>query len=277
MDSEGLDDGAAGLEPERAATWGLWRSFTIQMDETEARQVLARHAGLIGLFLRRSPLPKQCKAFDTKDLEAVAKIMVLQAHLSYDSTRGSFSNWAMRLLQQSFIDIARRARSIDRGEQRLYKKQRALERYEAGRHAGRVVGSEPEALTDKQQRLLRGSLSRQVISTDQPFVNRGADGGDLGPTLTFDGPSPEDLVDRRIESEWLKKKLSNGLLTDKEKEVVFRVLSGRYDSWDAIAGPDRSRQAAEALYGKAVNKLRSEWQIECRRQAAVCRRAFPDR
>ena len=238
--------------------WGIWKKqplgasdLSVVEREAAARSVLEQHRGLIGLFLRRTKLPAHA-VFTYEDLRSVFEAVLLQAHASYDPAfETAFSTWASIWLKQAAMEIVRRVSGRTRTEQMAYLQALRVRRWQCAVAAGRAEGEAPGGLSDRQKTALeahavRGFVSLSAISGGRP----------LEEVLhsSHNAPIDDQLHQTRVHA-WLRKKLSNGILSGRERAVLQGYLRGETfrEIGEALGV---SRQAAQMFHASALRKLR---------------------
>ena len=232
----------------RPHVWGIWKKQSIAHINGDAAAVLRQHGGLIGLFLRKTRLPKNT-AFTHEDLRSVFEVVLLQAYASFDASHGAaFGTWACIWLEQAAIDVVRRASNRTRREQIALKAQTArdlehLQAYTQRRFVSMQTGYKPTMCG--------------------PYAHTGSSG--FEEVLSVEAPEMEDGIDARRMKEWLYAKLSNGVLTERERTVMNAILQG-LSSVEIGEMLGMTRQGAEMHHRNAVRKLREaaedEWYEE---------------
>lgn len=251
MDEDDDEEGDL-LEP-GVRVWGL-KKMALDMPNAEARAVLTQHDGLLRHVIRRYRLPRTPQGLSAEDQYAIGQCVLLQAHNSFDPTTGfQFSTWAVRLLEQSFSELARKTRGQTRNEQLYFLRAR-----------------DGEDLTEQQQAYVERYMQRGLVSLDVPRTR-------AGPTLSYaretEGALYERIADDKDDEaehverdlrEWLYAKLANGILTQQERTIVSGYLKGRtFRQIGASAGV--TRQRAQQVWVDAVAKLKTAAKRETKR------------
>lgn len=242
----GFEDDDVDSAPS-ARIWGFWKKITIAMPDAEAREVLRKHDGLVRMVMRSYRIPDDHFGFGIDDLYAVGQIVLLQAHSSYDETKGEFSTWAVRLLRQSFLDVVRRTRGQTRTQQADYIALREWRRWmHAVMHVGEeAAGPEPELPSSRRVRAVEAALRRRMILT-------GVESED-GRVAEDD---PHEAVARNQTLTWLRERVDSNLLTPSEQRVIQGVL-GDMRQQEIADAMGLTRQRVQQIYAKAVEKLQA--------------------
>lgn len=245
------DDHESDLVASRPARiWGFWKKIPISLSDAEARRVLREHNGLVQMFMRRYQIPDGYTGFDRDDLHAVGQIVLLQAYTSFDPEKGAFSTWASRLLQQSFLDIARRTRGQTRRQQADYVALREWKRWlNAVQHVGeRAAGPAPELPSTQRVVSVEAALGRRTVPLDEhpgdDFDARRGAQDDL-----------HEVTERKQLMAWIRQRIATGLLTEQERRVVAGVLedANQQEIADSLGV---TRQRVQQIYAIAIEKLR---------------------
>jgi RNA polymerase sigma factor (sigma-70 family) len=255
-------DDDADVDEVAAPGWGIWKKQPLSIEgetpqarEARARAVLEKNRGLIGFFLCKTKLPSN-GVFTTEDLRAVFQAVLLQAHASYDPSRGAFSTWAHVWLNQAAMDVIRRVVGRTRSEQIAYLKALHERRWENDVAAGRATEAFSEPLTTRERHALELHANRRIVSL-QDVQHKGAGANRdvaVEDTIGVEDPIEERLAEKQVR-EWLYAKLGNGVLTDRERTVMHGVLNG--ETFDAIGQRCHfSRQYAQILGARAIEKLK---------------------
>lgn len=226
----GDDEPESDDKPSRV--WGLKRSVRMDVPSAAAAAVLAEHDGLLRFMMQRYKLPRGASGISVEDQYQIGQCVLLQAHATFDPSVGVvFSTWAVRLLKQSFVELARRSRLQSRKEQILVLRAR-----------------DGEDLTPAERDTVRQLETRVLVSLAAP-TGEDRTLEDCLPAENADG----DEIAHRQDREWFYAKLAT--LTAQERSVIEGYLSDRtFREIGASIGV--TRQRAQQVYADALAKLR---------------------
>lgn len=232
----------------KVTVWGMRGSPELEVAEDKARELLSRYDRLIVYVIRKYRYASAVPDHYWDDLVSVGQIALLQSYASWDPERASFTTWAVRRIRQALGGFVRRALSQTTNEQAAL--------MAVTRHDRRVRrGQETEPLAKGVRDRARQVTNRRMVRLDRPLSH------DSEETLrdVLLRHEPVDHVERiywERAQRWFRTKLSNGLLTPRERAVIYGRLAGktlREIGEDFEVSRERIRQ----IEAKAFKKLQT--------------------
>lgn len=170
------------------------------LSAVDAQRVLTLHGRLvpyIGRTIRLLP----GAPIGADDLLSVGRVALLQAWVSFDPEHGvPFASYACRMIRQRMIDLIRET------SDRNHPEHRAIAQVDAWHR-----GSEPEPPA-KVQVVAERARARRFVPVD-----------DLEEPDDLD---LEELLSVARQRQWLRAKLANGLLDERERQIMAQRLCG---------------------------------------------------
>jgi len=240
-----VHDGEDGDEEERLWSIGFRRTKGDAdlggVTDEVARELFRVHAGAMHSVINYYRFRDATfSGFSLEDAIALAQYTVLRAHVTYDPSRGaSFGTWMFRLLHQAFMVAWRTVRGLTKNEQIHLLTLRDRD--------------QDQGLTEEERSERDRLLSRaRDVRLDLPL--RGGAPVVLD-TLHSADVSPEHATIEAANLSWLRKKLSNGVLSEVEREVMQRRLA---EETLQMIGDDFgvSRERIRQIEVDATRKLR---------------------
>jgi DNA-directed RNA polymerase sigma subunit (sigma70/sigma32) len=153
------------------------------------------------------------------------------------------------------MDVMRRVTGATRPEHAAYIRALRETREANDLAAGRAPAAPQKPLTDRERNAIQVHAHRRFIS-----LQKKPGGEPSERTLEEElRVGPEEDVEERLDEtrtqRWLRAKLANGVLTDRERAVLYGVLTERTFT-EIGADLKVSRQRAQMIYTTSIDKLR---------------------
>lgn len=232
-----------------APVWGVRRTgTTFEIPEDEAREILTAHTPLVHHIITRYRYEIATEPYLREDLVAVGQVALLRSYQTWDPDRSKFATWAGLHIRQALSDFCRRARGQTMGEQR------ALMAARESRRNHTQLDAEILKVVLRVKNRRRVSLDANLQGANfEPSV------GPLGDRLSDDRSEAdvaEDLFWEQAQR-WLHQRLSNGLLSDRERFILKERLAGR-TLREIGVDLGVTRERVRQLESKAIDTLKKQ-------------------